>query len=218
MDSWIGEGWAPTIGIGFLMISWRFLAAKADHKIDEFREEDILFQDCWALLYERWLLDLHLRRFLLIFFINKLSLRDINTLLLEVSTFLSFIFSDESRRLSQPQGPSIHLHSKRILRNGLFIHHPIHSPHSGKEFFLNKYLIIIPLGHKFMTPAIEIIKLYELIKLFSLSITLSLSLSITWGHAFMTWSSESYSLEKLSIGSSRTDWSFVRANLANYLG
>jgi hypothetical protein len=57
-----------------------------------------------------------------------------------------------------------------------------------------------------------------LIKLFSLSITLSLSLSITWGHAFMTWSSESYSLEKLSIGSSRTDWSFVRANLANYLG
>lgn len=218
MDSWIGECWAPTIGIGFLMISWRFFTAKTDHKIDEFREEDILFQDGWALLYERWLLDLHLRRFLLIFFINKLSLRDINTLLLEVRTFFSFIFSDKPRGLSQPQRPSIHLHSKRILRNRLFIHHPIHSAHSGKEFFLNKYLIIIPLGYKFMAPAIEIIKLYELIKLFSLSITLSLTLSITWSHAFMTWSSESYSLEKLSIGSSRTDWSFVRANLANYLG
>jgi hypothetical protein len=57
-----------------------------------------------------------------------------------------------------------------------------------------------------------------LIKLFSLSITLPFTLSITWSHAFMTWSSESYSLEKLSIGSSRTDWCFVRTNLANYLG
>lgn len=175
MDCWIGKIWTPSIRIWFLIISWWLFIAETHHQIDEFGKQHVFFQDGRAFIHERWLLYLHLWRFLLVLFVDELGLLRLLALLLE-GVSLSLVLSEEVRGLRLPSA-SVHLHPEWLLGNGFFIHHPIHSPDPWEELLLHKTLIIVPLGDEFMIPTIKIIKLYQLIQLLSFPITFTVTLA-----------------------------------------